>query len=191
MNLSRCVETLTVLGDESRIRLCALLRDRELRVTDLVRVTGIATRDGRATGVKTDQGEIAAEVVVNCAGQWARKVGQMCGVAVPLHSAEHMYIVTGRIEGVDPDLPVMRDPDGYIYFKEEVGGLVMGGYEPNPQLWTTGDVPDDWEFRLFDDDFDQPEPTDLSNFDVGKFVDHLKLWFIHRHKSAPRKNNQR
>lgn len=55
----------------------------------------------------------------------------MCGVTVPLHSAEHYYIVTERIPGVHPDLPVMRDPDGYIYFKEEVGGLVMGGFEPN------------------------------------------------------------
>ena len=57
----------------------------------------------------------------------------MCGVTMPLHSAEHMYIVTGRIEGVHPDLPVMRDPDGFIYFKEEVGGLVMGGFEPQCQ----------------------------------------------------------
>ena len=61
----------------------------------------------------------------------ARAIGEMCGVSVPLHSAEHMYIVTGKIEGVRPDLPVMRDPDGYIYVKEEVGGLAIGGFEPD------------------------------------------------------------
>ena len=76
----------------------------------------------------------------------------MCGVTVPLHSAEHYYIVTREISGVARNLPVLRDPDGYIYFKEEVGGLVMGGYEPDPVPWTLGDVPDDFEFQLFADD---------------------------------------
>ena len=110
-----------------------------------------------ATGVRTDKGDIAAEIVVNCAGQWARQVGLMCGVSVPLHSAEHMYIVTGKIEGVHPDLPVMRDPDGYIYFKEEVGGLVMGGFEPHAKPWGMNGIPENFEFALLPDDWDQFE----------------------------------
>ncbi|TAM97964.1 MAG: FAD-dependent oxidoreductase [Rhizobiaceae bacterium] len=126
-------------------------------IIERVRVTGITTKDGAVTGVTTDQGDIAAGIVVNCAGQWARKVGKMCGVAVPLHSAEHMYIVTGRIDGVHPDLPVMRDPDGYIYFKEEVGGLVMGGFEPQAKPWGMDGIPDDFEFALLPDDWDQFE----------------------------------
>ena len=65
-------------------------------------------------------------MVVNCAGQWAKAVGLLCGVDVPLHSAEHFYVVTEPIEGVHPDLPILRDPDGYTYVKEEVGGLVVG-----------------------------------------------------------------
>ncbi|MDN2568106.1 FAD-dependent oxidoreductase [Aquibium sp. A9E412] len=132
-------------------------RNGGVRVIERVRVTGIAERDGRVTGVATDQGDIAAEIVVNCAGQWARKVGLMAGVTVPLHSAEHMYIVTGRIEGVHPDLPVMRDPDGYIYFKEEVGGLVMGGFEPEAKPWGMDGIPDNFEFALLEDDWDQFE----------------------------------
>ncbi|MEO5325638.1 FAD-dependent oxidoreductase [Mesorhizobium sp. CC13] len=132
-------------------------RNRGARVIERVRVTGIKTKDGRTTGVSTDKGEIAAEIVVNCAGQWARKVGAMCGVTVPLHSAEHMYIVTGKIEGVHPDLPVLRDPDGYIYFKEEVGGLVMGGFEPEAKPWGMNGIPDDFEFALLPDDWDQFE----------------------------------
>ncbi|GLR52402.1 FAD-dependent oxidoreductase [Shinella yambaruensis] len=132
-------------------------RSRGARIFERVRVTGIATAKGAVTGVETDRGPIAAEIVVNCAGQWARKVGKMCGVAVPLHSAEHMYIVTGRIEGVHPDLPVMRDPDGYIYFKEEVGGLVMGGFEPEAKPWGMAGIPDDFEFALLPDDWDQFE----------------------------------
>lgn len=132
-------------------------RNRGACVVEKIRVTGISTKDGRATGVQTDQGNIAAEIVVNCAGQWARQVGQMCGVSVPLHSAEHMYIVTGQIDGVHPDLPVMRDPDGYIYFKEEVGGLVMGGFEPEAKPWGMNGIPDNFEFSLLPDDWDQFE----------------------------------
>ena len=125
------------------------------RIFERTRVTAIRTERGRATGVATDKGDIAAEVVVNCAGQWARQVGRMCGVTVPLHSAEHMYVVTGRIDGVTPDLPVLRDPDGYIYVKEEVGGLLVGGFEPTAKPWAMDGIPEDFEFGMLPDDWDQ------------------------------------
>ncbi|MBL8583778.1 MAG: FAD-dependent oxidoreductase [Rhizobiaceae bacterium] len=121
------------------------------------RVTGFEMRDGRIVKVKTAKGDIACETVVNCAGQWARQVGVMAGINVPLQPVKHQYIITEKIDGLAADAPTIRDPDRRTYFKEEVGGLVMGGYEPNPQAWTTGDVPDDWEFRLFDDDYDHFE----------------------------------
>ena len=122
-----------------------------------VRVTGFEMEGDRITAVKTTQGDIACEKVVNCAGQWARQIGAMAGINVPLQPVKHQYIITDKIEGLTADAPTIRDPDRRTYFKEEVGGLVMGGYEPNPQAWTTGDVPDDWEFRLFDDDYDHFE----------------------------------
>ncbi|WP_442579179.1 GcvT family protein [Mesorhizobium sp. ASY16-5R] len=126
-----------------------------------VRVTGFDMTDGRITTVKTTKGDIACEKVVNCAGQWARQVGAMAGIDVPLQPVKHQYIITEKIDGLAADAPTIRDPDRRTYFKEEVGGLVMGGYEPNPQAWDTGlaggDVPNDWEFRLFDDDFDHFE----------------------------------
>jgi sarcosine dehydrogenase len=126
-----------------------------------VRVTGFAMKDGRITTVHTTQGDIACEKVVNCAGQWARQVGEMAGICVPLQPVKHQYIITEKIDGLATDAPTIRDPDRRTYFKEEVGGLVMGGYEPNPQAWLPqtprGDVPDDWEFRLFDDDYDHFE----------------------------------
>jgi sarcosine dehydrogenase len=125
------------------------------RIFEKTRVTAIKTTDGAVTGVSTPHGDIACEIVVNCAGQWAKQVGRLCGVTVPLHSAEHMYIVTGRIDGVTPDLPVMRDPDGYIYFKEEVGGLLMGGFEPVAKPWGMEGIPDDFEFGMLPDDWDQ------------------------------------
>src|SRR5690242_15623944 len=125
------------------------------RIFEQTRVTAIHQKNGIATGVSTTRGDIKAEVVINCAGQWAKQVGRMCGVTVPLHSAEHMYIVTGRIDGVHPDLPVLRDPDGYIYVKEEVGGLLMGGFEPVAKPWAMDGIPDNFEFGMLPDDWDQ------------------------------------
>ncbi|OEV31059.1 FAD-dependent oxidoreductase [Streptomyces nanshensis] len=130
-------------------------RMRGARVIERTRVTGIATRDGAVTGVRTEQGEIEAEFVVNCAGQWAKAVGELAGVNVPLHSAEHFYVVTDRIDGVRGDLPILRDPDGYTYFKEEVGGLVVGGFEPEAKPWVAPDeLPHPFEFQLLAEDWD-------------------------------------
>ncbi len=127
------------------------------KIVENVRVTGFDIEDGRIRGVHTTLGDIACEKVVNCAGQWARQVGAMAGINVPLQPVKHQYIITEMVPGLATDAPTIRDPDRRTYFKEEVGGLVMGGYEPNPQPWTTGDVPDDFAYRLFDDDFDHFE----------------------------------
>lgn len=124
------------------------------KIHEGVTVTGFDIREGRIVAVLTDQGRIACDKVVNCAGMWAREVGAMAGITVPLQPIKHQYIVTERIAGLAPDAPTLRDPDRRTYFKEEVGGLVMGGYEPNPQSWVTGNIPQNWEFRLFDDDYD-------------------------------------
>jgi sarcosine dehydrogenase len=124
------------------------------KIHENVRVTGFRFAGARITHVETDQGVIETDCVVNCAGQWARQVGAMAGVNVPLQPLKHQYIITEKIEGLAPDAPTIRDPDRRTYFKEEVGGLVMGGYEPDPQPWTMGDVPDDFQFRLFDDDYE-------------------------------------
>lgn len=127
------------------------------KIIEGVKVTDILTDGNTVTGVVTDHGTIQAQCVVNCAGQWARNVGLMCGVDVPLHSAEHMYIVTETMKDIPPDLPVLRDPDGYIYFKEETGGLVMGGFEPEAKPWAIDGIPDMFFFQLLEDDWDQFE----------------------------------
>jgi len=136
----------------------ALAKGARLRgatICERTRVTGIASRDGVVTEVQTDRGNIEAEVVVNCAGQWAKQVGALVGVTVPLHSAEHFYVVTEQVQGAHPGLPVLRDPDGYTYFKEEVGGLVVGGFEPKAKPWVTPeDLPYPFEFQLLAEDWD-------------------------------------
>ena len=127
------------------------------KIVENIRVTGFRMKGNRITHVETSQGVISCDKVVNCGGQWARQLGALAGINVPLQPVKHQYIITERIEGLSPDAATIRDPDRRTYFKEEVGGLVMGGYEPNPQPWTTGDVPQDWQFRLFDDDYDHFE----------------------------------
>jgi sarcosine dehydrogenase len=122
-----------------------------------VRVIGFEMDGKRIVSVLTNHGRIGCEKVVNCGGQWARQIGVMAGINVPLQPVKHQYIITEKIDGLSPNAATIRDPDRLTYFKEEVGGLVMGGYEPNPQSWTTGDVPNDWEFGLFGDDYDHFE----------------------------------
>jgi glycine cleavage system aminomethyltransferase T/glycine/D-amino acid oxidase-like deaminating enzyme len=133
-------------------------RNRGVKIVEGVEVTGVRSEHGRVTGVVTTQGEIACETLVNSGGQWARQFGALAGVNVPLYSAEHFYIVTGLIPGVHTMLPVMRDPDGFIYYKEEVGGLVMGGFEPKAKPWKVDPIPASFQFQLLDEDWDQFEP---------------------------------
>ena len=124
-------------------------------IVEGVKVTKILTGNGRAKGVITDQGEILADTVVLCGGMWTRDMARPLGVTVPLHAAEHMYIVTRPLEGVIRGQPVIRDMDGYIYIKEEVGGLLLGGFEPTAKPWGGDGIPENFEFQLFDEDWDQ------------------------------------
>jgi sarcosine dehydrogenase len=132
-------------------------RDGGARIIEDCPVSAIKVKDGRVVGVSTDQGDIACEVMVNCAGQWAREVGALAGVTVPLQSVQHQYLITEAIDGITPDLPTLRDPDRLTYFKEDVGGLVMGGYEPNPIPWALGGIPEGFHFSLLDTDVDHFE----------------------------------
>jgi len=122
-----------------------------------VKVTGVRLERGAVAAVETSQGSIATEILVNCAGMWARELGRMSGVTVPLHACEHMYIVTNPIDGVTPDLPVMRDADGHIYFKEEVGGLLMGGFDPWAKPWGMDGIPDGFSFGTLPEDWSKFE----------------------------------
>lgn len=133
-------------------------RLRGVRIIEDTQVTGIEVVAGRVVAVETTQGRIACEVVINCAGQWAREIGRMAGVNVPLVSVQHQYVITERIEGVARDLPTLRDPDRLTYYKEEVGGLVMGGYEPNPKPWAADGIPAGFNFQLLQPDWDHFQP---------------------------------
>jgi 4-methylaminobutanoate oxidase (formaldehyde-forming) len=133
-------------------------RNNGVKIIRNLRVTGIIVNEGRVKSVQTDQGDWEADVVVNCAGLWAREIGRMAGVNVPLVAMQHQYIVSEKIAGTPSDLPTMRDPDNLVYYKEEAGGLVMGGYEPNPIPWNVGGIPKEWGQELIAPNFEHFEP---------------------------------
>ena len=122
------------------------------------RVTKVRVENSQVRGVDTVSGKIDCEIVVNCCGQWARQFAAAVGVSVPLVPVRHQYLITEAIDGLPRDLPTLRDPDYLTYYKEEVGGLVMGGYEPNPVAWGSGEVPADFSFSLLDSDWNHFEP---------------------------------
>lgn len=117
-------------------------------------VTRIIVEEGRIRGVETPFGTIECEKVICCAGQWTRVLAASVGVNVPLVSVEHQYMITEKIEGVTPNLPTLRDPDRLTYWKEDVGGLVWGGYEPNPKPWAVNGIPEGFHFDLLTSDYD-------------------------------------
>jgi sarcosine dehydrogenase len=127
------------------------------KIFEGIRVIGFEIENGHVTAVKTNQGTVKCDRVVNCGGMWARQIGAMAGVSVPLQPVKHQYVITEKVDGLATDVATIRDPDRRTYFKEEVGGLVFGGYEPNPITWVQGDVPDTFEFQLFEDDWDHFE----------------------------------
>ena len=133
-------------------------RNRGAQIFENIRVQGVLKENGKVNGVVTDQGEIKAEFVVNCAGLWGRQVGKMAGVNVPLHASEHFYIVTEEM-GIPPTLPVLRDPSGWCYIKEDAGKLLVGCFEPKAKPRSLDSIPEDFSFGQFPEDWDHFEPA--------------------------------
>ena len=115
-----------------------------------------ATTDGtRVTGVLTDQGQIEAEVVVNAAGMWARQLGARNGVTIPNQAAEHYYLITDAVPGMDRDLAVVEDPDRYGYYRPEGDGMLVGLFEPVAAAWSLDGVPEKASFTTLDPDWER------------------------------------
>jgi 4-methylaminobutanoate oxidase (formaldehyde-forming) len=128
------------------------------KIFEETEVVGINKENGCVTGVVTNKGEIKAEIVVNCAGLWGRHVGKLAGVNVPLQAAEHYYLLTQPIEGVHPDLPIIEDFERFSYFREEVGGLLVGFFEPIAAPWGVDGIPKDFAFGEINPDWDRMMP---------------------------------
>ena len=126
------------------------------KIYEDTKVTDLEIENGKIRAVITEHGRIECEKVICCAGQWTRDFAAKFGVNVPLVPMEHQYMVTEAFD-VPTNLPTLRDPDRLTYYKEEVGGLVMGGYEPNPIPWATKGIPKGFHYTLLDGNFDHFE----------------------------------
>ena len=133
-------------------------RMRGVQIFQNTPVTGVLTRNGTVTGVRTERGEIRSEFVVNCAGMWARQLGEQSGVTIPNQAAEHYYLITDKIDGISADFPVLEDPSVNAYFREETGGLMIGLFEPDCAPWKVGGIPDDFSFGEIPPDWERLTP---------------------------------
>jgi 4-methylaminobutanoate oxidase (formaldehyde-forming) len=133
-------------------------RMQGVQIVEGVSVDHVLTRDRRVTGVATSAGDIECEYVVNCAGMWARQLGERDGVVIPLQAAEHYYLITEPIDGVDPAWPVFEDPSRHGYYREEGGGLMVGLFEPVCAPWNVDGIPSDFSFGEITPDWDRMGP---------------------------------
>ncbi|MGE4611956.1 MAG: FAD-dependent oxidoreductase [Paracoccaceae bacterium] len=129
------------------------------KIFEGVTVAEILEKNGTATGVRTTDGQtITAENVVICGGMWSRQLGAQAGINLPLQAAEHYYLITEKIEGLPRDLPVLEDPSTYTYYREEVGGLMLGLFEPGAAPWKLDRIPDNFAFGEIEPDWDRVGP---------------------------------
>jgi 4-methylaminobutanoate oxidase (formaldehyde-forming) len=132
-------------------------RRRGAEINEGTRVTGIETERGRVKRVVTDKGAIDTELVVNAGGMFAAEIGRLVGVNVPLIPMAHEYLITTP-SGLPRDMPTMRDPSLLVYYRPESGGLIMGGYERDPAPWGLDGIPQDFNGKLLEPDWDRFEP---------------------------------
>lgn len=133
-------------------------RIKGVRIIEKVPVKGLLHKGGAVTGVRTEYGEIQADYVVNCAGMWARQLGECEGVNIPNQAAEHYYMITEEIKDLPKNLPVLEDPSSYGYYREEVGGLLVGLFEPVCAPWRIEGIPSDFSFGEIPPDWDRMIP---------------------------------
>ncbi len=133
-------------------------RHQGAKLVENVAVTGLLRERGVVKGVTTPFGNVEAEYVVNCAGMWARQLGEQVGVTIPNQAAEHYYLITERIPELKADWPVLEDPASHVYFREEVGGMMIGLFEPICAPWNIGGIPNDFSFGEIQPDWERMGP---------------------------------
>jgi glycine/D-amino acid oxidase-like deaminating enzyme len=150
-------------------------RSRGAKILERIEVTDIVTANGAATGVKTSLGTITCEKLVLCAGLWTRDLARLAGVHVPLYAAEHMYVTTAPLEGVQQGLPVIRDTDGYVYIKEDAGKFVVGSFEPQGKPLPVENLPLPSEFVELPEDWDHFALPMQNAIDLVPCLEHAQI----------------
>ena len=133
-------------------------RQLGVMICEGVSVERVLTERGRVCGVRTNHGDIECEFVVNCGGMWARQLGERNGVNIPNQAAEHYYLITEQVPGIGRDWPVLEDPARHGYYREEVGGLMIGLFEPVCAPWNVGEIPAGASFLDLAPDWDRMGP---------------------------------
>lgn len=150
-------------------------RNRGAKVLEGITVTGFETEKGAIKSVKTDHGTITCDVVVLCAGAWTRDIGKLVGVDVPLYAAEHMYVMTEAHPDIRPNLPVLRDTDGYIYIKEDAGKLLVGSFEPKAKSLPMSRLPGNFQFGELGEDWEHFEEPMSNAMQLVPLIEHLGI----------------
>jgi len=143
---------------DATIALARGAQQQGVKIIEGVTATGILKKNGAVAGVKTLQGDIQADYVVNCAGMWARQLGELAGVNIPNQAAEHYYLITEELEDIPPNMPILEDPSHYGYYREEVGGIMVGLFEPDCAPWNIKRIPNDFSFGEINPDWDRMTP---------------------------------
>lgn len=133
-------------------------KNRGAQVFEDVEVIGFDIRNGRVRAVHTTSGVIECEAVALCAGLWSNRIAALANVPVPVYACEHFYLLTKPIPGLGRHLPTLGDPDGFLYIRDEAGGLLVGSFEPDPKPLPIERLPKDFEFGLLDEDWEHFEP---------------------------------
>jgi heterotetrameric sarcosine oxidase gamma subunit len=132
-------------------------RMRGVKIIERLPATGVLQQHGRVSGVRTARGDIRTEIVVNCAGMWARQFGALAGVTVANQAAEHYYLITEAIKNL-PDMPVLEDPSNFGYYRIEGSGLMIGLFEPVCAPWKVEGIPEDFSFGELPPDWERITP---------------------------------
>jgi 4-methylaminobutanoate oxidase (formaldehyde-forming) len=149
--------------------LAAGARRGGVKIFTHTRVLGITTKNGRVTHVQTEKGVIECEVVVNCGGMFAPEIGRLVDVRIPIVPMSHQYLITENFMPAGAGLlPSLRDPDLLIYFRQEVGGLLMGGYERQSKAWTADfdhldSIPSDFNGKLLPEEWERFEEIAINS----------------------------
>ena len=137
-------------------------RAKGAKIFEHTPTTGFRIEDGRVTGVKTRTGRIECEAAALCAGLWSREVAKLAALSLPLYACEHFYLLTKPIDGIEGHLPTLGDHDGHLYFRDDVGGLLVGCFEPHGKPLAVSDLPAEFSFDLLNEDWDHFEPMMLN-----------------------------
>ncbi len=150
-------------------------KNRGAKIFTNTTVTAIHLKNGKVREVVTDKGTIKTEVVVNASGMWGREIGKMVGLSLPVIPMAHLYIMTKPIEGVTNKFPNLRDPDLLVYWREEVGGLITGGYERQPATFGMKGIPKDFKFQLLPPDWERFTPLMENSIKRVPAVEHAEV----------------